>query len=103
MGTYEGEGDRKDQIFYLRVRTEDARRTADMLTEQGGTCWRRGKDSDPRYLWDTMRIETFTVCLQNFLDKFVIDLIDSLGCGAVYLGKTWRRGRRLPPEVMNKA
>ena len=50
-----------------------------------------------------MRIETFTVCLQNFLDKFVIDLVDSLGCGAVYLGKTWRRGRRLPPEVMNKA
>ena len=37
MGTYEGEGDRKDQIFYLRVRTEDARRTADMLTEQGFT------------------------------------------------------------------
>jgi acetoin utilization protein AcuB len=37
MGTYEGEGDRKDQIFYLRLRTEDARRTADMLTEQGFT------------------------------------------------------------------
>jgi acetoin utilization protein AcuB len=37
MGTYAGEGDRKDQIFYLRVRTEDARRTADMLTEQGFT------------------------------------------------------------------
>jgi acetoin utilization protein AcuB len=37
MGTYEGEGDRKDQIFYLRVRTEDARRTADMLTDQGFT------------------------------------------------------------------
>jgi acetoin utilization protein AcuB len=35
MGTYEGEGDRKDQIFYVRVRTEDARRIADMLTEQG--------------------------------------------------------------------
>lgn len=31
MGTYEGEGDRKDQIFYVRVRTEDARRIADML------------------------------------------------------------------------
>jgi acetoin utilization protein AcuB len=37
MGTYEGEGGRVDQIFYLRVRTEDARRTADMLTEQGFT------------------------------------------------------------------
>jgi len=37
MGTYEGEGDRKDQIFYLRIRTEDARRTADMLTDQGFT------------------------------------------------------------------
>jgi acetoin utilization protein AcuB len=37
MGTYEGEGDRKDQIFYLRVRTEDARRTADMLTDRGFT------------------------------------------------------------------
>jgi acetoin utilization protein AcuB len=37
MGTYEGEEDRKDQIFYLRVRTENARRTADMLTEQGFT------------------------------------------------------------------
>jgi len=37
MGTYAGEGDRKDQIFYLRVRTEDARRTADMLTGQGFT------------------------------------------------------------------
>ena len=37
MGTYAGEGDRKDQTFYLRVRTEDARRTADMLTEQGFT------------------------------------------------------------------
>lgn len=37
MGTYEGEGGRKDQIFYLRVRTEDARRTADMLTDQGFT------------------------------------------------------------------
>jgi len=37
MGTYAGEEDRKDQIFYLRVRTEDARRTADMLTEQGFT------------------------------------------------------------------
>ncbi len=35
MGSYEGERDRKDQIFYLRVRTEDARRTARMLTEQG--------------------------------------------------------------------
>jgi acetoin utilization protein AcuB len=37
MGSYEGEGGRKDQIFYLRVRTEEARRTADMLTEQGFT------------------------------------------------------------------
>lgn len=37
MGTYEGEGDRKDQIFYLRVRSEDARRTAHMLTDQGFT------------------------------------------------------------------
>jgi acetoin utilization protein AcuB len=37
MGTYAGERDRKDQIFYLRVRTEDARRTADMLTGQGFT------------------------------------------------------------------
>jgi len=37
MGAYPGEGDRKDQIFYLRVRTEDARRTGDMLTEQGFT------------------------------------------------------------------
>ncbi len=37
MGTYEGEGGRKDQIFYLRVRTEDARRIANMLTEQGFT------------------------------------------------------------------
>ena len=37
MGTYEGEGGRKDQIFYLRVRTEDARRTADMPSEQGFT------------------------------------------------------------------
>jgi len=35
MGTYEGEGSRKDQIVYLRVRTEDARRTADMLTDRG--------------------------------------------------------------------
>jgi len=35
MGTYEGEGGRKDQIIYLRVRTEDARRTADMLTDRG--------------------------------------------------------------------
>ena len=24
-------------------------------------------------------------------------------CGAVYSGKTWRRGRRLAPDVMNKA
>lgn len=37
MGTYEGAKDRKHQIFYLRVRTEDARRTADMLTDQGFT------------------------------------------------------------------
>ena len=37
MGTYEGEGSRKDQIVYVRVRTEDARRTADMLTDQGFT------------------------------------------------------------------
>lgn len=35
MGTYEGEGNRKDQIVYIRVRTEDARRVADLLTEQG--------------------------------------------------------------------
>lgn len=35
MGTYEGERSRKDQIVYLRVRTEDARRTADMLTDRG--------------------------------------------------------------------
>jgi len=37
MGSYEGEGDRKDQIVYVRVRTEDARRTADMLTNNGFT------------------------------------------------------------------
>lgn len=35
MGTYEGEGSRKGQIVYIRVRTEDARRIADMLTDQG--------------------------------------------------------------------
>jgi len=35
MGSYEGEGDRRDQIVYVRVRTEDARRTADMLTDNG--------------------------------------------------------------------
>jgi len=37
MGTYEGEAGRKDQIVYVRVRTGDARRTADMLTDQGFT------------------------------------------------------------------
>jgi acetoin utilization protein AcuB len=37
MGSYEGAKGRKDQIVYVRVRTEDARRTADMLTEQGFT------------------------------------------------------------------
>jgi len=37
MGSYEGEGDRRDQIVYVRVRTEDARRTADMLTNNGFT------------------------------------------------------------------
>ncbi len=35
MGTYESEQGRNDQTIYLRVRTEDARRTADMLTNQG--------------------------------------------------------------------
>ncbi len=35
MGTYEGDRERQGKIFYLRVRTEDARRIADMLTEQG--------------------------------------------------------------------
>lgn len=35
MGTYEGEEGRSGQTIYLRVRTEDARRTADMLTDQG--------------------------------------------------------------------
>ncbi|MGO9059638.1 MAG: CBS domain-containing protein [Candidatus Binataceae bacterium] len=37
MGSYEGEAGRKDQIVYVRVRTEDARRTADMLTNNGFT------------------------------------------------------------------
>jgi acetoin utilization protein AcuB len=37
MGTYEGERDRRDQVFYVRVRTEDARRVADMLTEKDFT------------------------------------------------------------------
>jgi acetoin utilization protein AcuB len=37
MGSYEGESGRKDQIVYVRVRTENARRTADMLTDQGFT------------------------------------------------------------------
>jgi len=37
MGTYEGSGSRKDQIVYLRVRTENARGAADMLTDQGFT------------------------------------------------------------------
>jgi acetoin utilization protein AcuB len=34
-GSYEGAEDRKDQIVYVPVRIEDARRTADMLTDQG--------------------------------------------------------------------
>jgi acetoin utilization protein AcuB len=33
MGTYEGEGDRRNQVVYVRVRAENARRIADMLTE----------------------------------------------------------------------
>jgi acetoin utilization protein AcuB len=33
MGTYEGESDRKDQTVYVRVRADDARRVAEMLTE----------------------------------------------------------------------
>jgi acetoin utilization protein AcuB len=37
MGTYEGERGRKNQIVYVRVRTENARRTADMLTDHGFT------------------------------------------------------------------
>jgi len=37
MGSYQGEGDRRDQIVYVRVRAEDARRTADMLTDNGFT------------------------------------------------------------------
>jgi acetoin utilization protein AcuB len=37
MGTYEGAGDRRDQIFYVRVRAADARRVADMLTENDFT------------------------------------------------------------------
>ena len=35
MGTYEGEGARRDQILYVRVRAEDSRRVADMLSENG--------------------------------------------------------------------
>jgi len=37
MGTYENEGDRGGRIFYIRVRTEDAGRVADMLTENDFT------------------------------------------------------------------
>ncbi len=35
MGTYESEGARKDQTFYVRVRTADARAVANMLSENG--------------------------------------------------------------------
>ena len=35
---------------------------------------------------------------QRFSDPSICDR-----CGAVYSGKTWRRGRRLAPEVMDKA
>ncbi len=37
MGSYEGAEGRRDQVVYVRIRTEDARRTADMLTDQGFT------------------------------------------------------------------
>jgi acetoin utilization protein AcuB len=33
MGTYQGEGDRRNQVVYVRVRAENARRIADLLTE----------------------------------------------------------------------
>ncbi len=35
MGTYEGEGERRDQTFYVRVRASDARQIANMLSENG--------------------------------------------------------------------
>jgi acetoin utilization protein AcuB len=37
MGSYEGEGNRRDQTIYVRVRADDARQIADMLTENGFT------------------------------------------------------------------
>ena len=37
MGTYAGENDRRDQVFYIRVRAEDAREIANLLTEKGFT------------------------------------------------------------------
>ena len=35
---------------------------------------------------------------QKFSDPSICDR-----CGAVYSGKSWRRGRRVAPEVMNRA
>jgi len=35
MGTYDGEANRRDQIVYVRVRSKDDRKIADMLTRNG--------------------------------------------------------------------